>query len=438
MPEKQLTTRWIYYLFFIFPGFLLILDLMLLGSGFWSEPLGLPVRKILFAIVCIYSIIYWIPLFLDRIFEYIAVLGLMIFITIWCLLIPLMKDVGLEGALSDAQLFLGLLFAPAIYSVIENKGCWKKTSSFIFKTALLLALFHIFVGLFDLVFPESTSQLVDVIKSVLEPLRSEEETSVFIGYVGNYLRVFWGSSIYLLVGFYLAIKNLSVHGWVKSGVALLSIAIAIFLTFTRGIILSLPLFLIMVFIFNKLLERSSNVFLFYFYFSIFLILITVPVILLSDPSVLAWMGIGRDVSDDIRSEQMFSLLGTFERHFILGAGFGASADEIRSESAPWSYEMSILALCMKIGLIGIFFLVTVFLTFCLTKKDCHLDDRMRADFSRLAALTAVVVFCGNTNPYLFSMLGVGLFLFIYFEFRSLKPTLEIDKLTLISSERFHS
>lgn len=438
MSEKQFTTRWLYYLFFLCPGFLLILDLMLLGSGLWSESLGLSIRKAFFAIVCIYSIIHWVPLFLERIPEYIAALGLMIFIIIWCLLIPLMKGVGLEGAFSDSQLFLGLLFAPAIYSVIEKKGCWKKTSSFIFKAALLLAFYHICVGLFDLVFPESTLQLVGAIKSVLEPLRSEEETSVFIGYVGDNLRVFWGSSIYLLAGFYLAIKNLSVHRCIKSGVPLLVIVAAVFLTLTRGIILSLPIFFVMVFIFNKLLKSSSNIFLFYFYFAFFLILITVPIVFLSDPSVLAWIGVGRDVSDDIRSEQVFSLLRTFERHFIMGTGFGASADEIRSESVPWSYEMSILALCMKIGLVGIFFLITVFFIFCLTKKDHHLDDKARADFSRLAALTTVVVFCGNTNPYLFSMLGVGLFLFIYFEFRFLKSTLQIDQFALVPSERFHS
>lgn len=437
MPEKQLTTQWIYCLFFLFPGFLLILDLMLLGSGFWSEPLGFPVRKFLFAIICIYSTLHWLPLFLERISEYTAVLALMLFMAIWCLLVPLLKGVGLEGALSDAQLFLGLLFAPAIYSVIETKGCWKIISSIIFRVALLLAFFHIGVGLFDLAFPESTVQLVQAIKGILEPLRNEDETSVFIGYVDNNLRVFWGSSIYLLAGFYLAIKNSGTHGWIKGAASLLVIIAAIFLTLTRGIILSVPIFLVAFFVFNMLLKRISNIFLFYFYFVGFLILISVPIALLSDPSTLAWIGVGREISDDIRSEQVFSLLGALKENFMVGTGFGASSGEVRSESAPWSYEMSILALYMKIGLVGIFYLAMVFFMFCLTKKNNYLNQEARADLSRLAALTTTVVFCGNTNPYLFSMLGVGLFLFIYFEFRFLNPALEINRLTFAQSEKGH-
>ena len=438
MIEKKFTINWLYYLFFICPGFLLIIDLMLLGSGFWSEPLSFSARKVFFAMVCIYSAVYWLPLFLERISEYIAVFALILFLVIWCVLVPSFKNVGLEGAFSDAQLFIGLLFAPAIYSVIEIKGCWQKISSIIFKVALLLALFHIGVGLFDLVFPESTFQLISAIKGVLEPLKSEEETSVFIGYVGNNIRVFWGSSIYLLAGFYLAIKNLSVHSWIKSGASLLVIITAIFLTLTRGIILSIPIFLVMFFIFKILLGRISNIFLFYFYFPVFLIFITVPIVLLSDPSVLAWIGVGREVSDDIRSEQAFSLLRSFEAHFLVGTGFGASSDDVRSELVPWSYEMSILALYMKIGLIGIFCLAVVVFICFITKKDHNFDKMECLDFSRLTALITVVVFCGNTNPYLFSMLGVGLFLFIYFEFRSFSSILKTNQLADVSSERINS
>lgn len=155
----------------------------------------------------------------------------------------------------------------------------------------------------------------------------------------------------------------------------------------------LPIF-VMVFIFNKLLKSSSNIFLLVLLlFCIFFDFDYCSNVFLSDPSVLAWIGVGRDVSDDIRSEQVFSLLRTFERHFIMGTGFGASADEIRSESVPWSYEMSILALCMKIGLVGIFFFdYCISFIFCLTKKDHHLDDKVRADFRDTGRRTTVVVF----------------------------------------------
>lgn len=438
MIGKKFTIDWLCYLFFICPGFLLILDLMLLGSGFWSEPLGFSVRKVFFAMVCIYSAAYWVQIFYKRISEYVAVLTLMLFLVIWCLLVPLLKNVGLKDAFSDAQLFIGLLFAPAIYSVIEIKGCWKNVSSVIFRVALLLAFFHIGVGFFDLIFPESTFQLIGAIKNVLEPLRSEEETSVFIGYVGDNIRVFWGSSIYLLVGFYLAVKSLSVIGWIRGGAALLVISAAIFLTLTRGIILSIPIFLVIFFILKISLKQSSNIFLFYFYFIIFLIFITVPIVFLSDPSVLTWIGVGREGSDNIRSEQVFSLLRSFEANFLVGTGFGASSNDVRSESAPWSYEMSILALYMKIGLVGIFCLTIVVFSFFISKKDHYLDKRELVHFSRLAALTTVVVFCGNTNPYLFSMLGVGLFLFIYFEFRSFTFILKNNQFAEYSSERINS
>jgi hypothetical protein len=158
---------------------------------------------------------------------------------------------------------------------------------------------------------------------------------------------------------------------------------------------------------------------FLYIFGIILAGITLPVVLLSDPSLLNYFGVGRDVSDDLRNQQVFSLLDSFFDSWFVGQGFGASSDQIRSESAPWSYEMSILALYMKIGVVGIFSLLVSFVLFLRVAMPQVCNDKLRRDLSNIAAFAVGVTFCGNTNPYLFSMLGVGLIVFFYIELRSM-------------------
>lgn len=60
-----------------------------------------------------------------------------------------------------------------------------------------------------------------------------------------------------------------------------------------------------------------------------------------------------DAGADLRHEQLTALVRGWLEHPVLGAGHGASAyGSIRSQDAPWAYELSYMALLFQTGLVG--------------------------------------------------------------------------------------
>lgn len=111
-------------------------------------------------------------------------------------------------------------------------------------------------------------------------------------------------------------------------------------------------------------------------------------------------------SESARFEQFFSLMRLFADYPVLGAGFGAQADILRSETAPYSYELTYVALLSKVGVVGIlgFGVGVVYL--------------MQAAFRRFPAKRIEVVvfvlsllFITSTNPYLINFVGISLLSF---------------------------
>ena len=106
-------------MFFLIPGLLLIVDLAFMGSGEWSEIIGFSVRKFLFLILICYSTLIWIMTAqITRALGAVAALAL--FILMWGLVVPTFYDTPFADGLSDSQLFLGLLFAPAISACVAR------------------------------------------------------------------------------------------------------------------------------------------------------------------------------------------------------------------------------------------------------------------------------------------------------------------------------
>ena len=71
-------------------------------------------------------------------------------------------------------------------------------------------------------------------------------------------------------------------------------------------------------------------------------------------------------SFQVRKDQIASLLVEIEKRPVLGNGFGASAEVIRSDLRPFMYEVDFLAVAMKLGFIGALAYFSVYLgTVCL-------------------------------------------------------------------------
>jgi hypothetical protein len=98
--------------------------------------------------------------------------------------------------------------------------------------------------------------------------------------------------------------------------------------------------------------------------------------------------------------QFFSLMSLFWQYPVFGAGFGASAAVIRSFEAPYSYELTYVALLAKLGIVGSGILVVAIggWTVRLMRKS--------PNWTSIATLLIAFLFMTATNPYLINSVGM--------------------------------
>lgn len=392
-----------------------MLDIMFTGSGMWSDVLGLSVRKICFFALSFSSLFIWIRK--KRVYkkECYAISCVVFFLLLWVFFIPQIKNMSLNNSILDSQSLFGLIFLPAIASSAIYSNNWRAFKSKIYFSSVMLAIIHIFLGLMGILYPELGTKITVLTRLILEPMSTDGKTSVYIGYVGDMFRVIWGSSVLLLLGYYFLINTISNSP--KKVFVFMLFCIAIYFTQSRGLLISVVAMHTLMLINHYFFYRIKfNLFTLFFLGSA-LALITIPVILLSDPELLSSIGFGRDISDDLRSDQVRPLMSAFFNSIFWGNGFGASVDVVRSETMPWSYELSILALYMKCGIVGIIFLIFCFVLFCLTEAIPYFSSNVRVKLYDLYALLFALIFASNTNPYLFNLIGYAMILFIYIEYR---------------------
>lgn len=396
-----------------------MLDIMFTGSGAWSYILGISVRKISFIILCASSFFIWIETNRVKKIEIYAIYFIVLFLFVWVFYIPQIKNIPLRNSIFDSQSLFGLIFLPAIGSTVIYTNCWREFKKLIYFSCVLLAIIHIVLGLVEMAFPEFGPKIVELARLILEPMNLEDDasTSVYIGYVDEKFRVFWGSTVLLLIGYYFLIKSVFSLDKKKIIQIFFLFGAALYFTQTRGLLIGISVMLVLMLLNHYFLYKIIfNLYTLLFLGSI-LTLITIPIILFSDPSFLASIGLGRDISDDLRFDQVKPLLEAFFDNFIWGKGFGASVDLIRSEEMPWSYELSILALYMKCGIFGIFSLILCFVLYGKTEAIDNISSNVRIKLFDLYALLFALIFASNTNPYLFNLIGFAMLLFIYIEYR---------------------
>jgi hypothetical protein len=400
-----------------FSGLLFAMDIIFTGSGAWSGAIGIPVRKICFGILCVISSLYWISEKKHSGDTIAAIFFVIFFVIFWGLLIPSITNVAVENSILDIQSIIGVIFFPAIGSMVVSKCNWDSAKKIIFSMLILLAALHIvfwIIGTYD---NELGLQIAILLKLILEPLRYDEETTILIGYLDNQYRVFWGSSVCLLAGFYMSTQIGSKFFSTKKLFLMMLFVFAFFTTFTRGFLLAATLMLTVMACARFGLYKIKFGLVEFAGLGFMLFFITIPIIIFSDPSILAVIGLDRDVSDNLRAEQVQPLLAGFFSNFIFGKGFGAAVEVIRSDNSPWLYELSILALFMKCGIMGIANIILIFVLLIKSEVKKITSKALKIQLLDLYALLFAVVFASNTNPYLFNFTGLGILLFIYIEFR---------------------
>lgn len=95
-----------------------------------------------------------------------------------------------------------------------------------------------------------------------------------------------------------------------------------------------------------------------------------------------------------------------------GRGLGYVVDScMRSETQPWRFELTYLALAMNVGLFGIFFIAG---TYVLWVKKAFSNGCLRDSAFPFVFGSVFFIVCSATNPYLFSVENVWIFFLPYF------------------------
>jgi hypothetical protein len=381
------------------------LDILLTSSGNWTNYIGINIRKVLFIAICFITTIFWLRNLKITKKELEIQLLLILFLIIWGWVIPLIAGTEVRNSLGDSLPFYGILFLIPIYEYINYYISWDDAKIFIFRIIKTLAIIHILLMLLFYLY-EFDNEKLQFINNILEG----GANSINIGYRPDF-GVLSGSSIFLFIGLYLALTSKK-----KSFLDIIIIISAIILTGTRSLGIGAVLLILFYLVKNNLNINSKKIIL---GFTFFLVSITIPIVVIIKYGFFNSSVLSRDVSDEYRVQQISGIIEKIINNPFFGIGFGGHTDLVSNESAPYSYELSILALMMKLGIIGTIFLATIFYKYMSNSYNCNLTNYKSKRNTFWFLTVVIIVFIANTNPYLFSFLGFYLISFFYIEYRNI-------------------
>jgi hypothetical protein len=406
-----------YYLFVLFA-----LDIFFMGAGGGFAVMGISPRKIFlmaFAIVSIFIYIVLQRCDSKRDLKWSQLIGFLIFVFAWVIIIPGFTVENISYPTNDALplVALGIFLITADFGRDINR--WGKIRSLVFFSLLSFLLLHTVLYLLSRNNIEVFEVGRDTLLLLLEAPDRTVEQFVFLNPMPDgAVRIYFGSSFFLLMALYFFAQkyNSPIRNRIVFKAALfLLILIALWATNTRSLILGAVVFMFLLplskTVMPKIHKRFSALFCMIslpFFFSFFLL----PAI---DPSFLEVLGTVRAGSDDLRAEQLRPLFESFLNHPILGQGFGASVSIIRLDDAPYAYELSILALFMKLGLAG-FFLACIVLAASMYSAIPNEVQRFPREIAPLYCLYFSYIVSCVFNPYMFGLFGTFFSLFLLFEF----------------------
>ena len=278
-----------------------------------------------------------------------------------------------------------------------NRHALSLARSVCFGSIVLLAVCFLAVAVFARLDDAATMAFLMSVPGMLHI--EGEVAGVFFVTVGEPgVRVYTSTMGFILIGIHHANTAWrGRHGFFRLALIALFVS-AVAATATRGLALAILVYFLCYYLFRRR-EFSNSQFPVY---SLRLLgigfALTFGLLLLLNPAFLHALGVGRDISDDIRADVLNSLLDSFLRSPAVGHGFGYVGAMFRSETAPFSYELSNLALLTKVGVIGIF--VLIFMWGCYASLFfAEVCSRRRAETAGLLALCIGAMIATATNPH---------------------------------------
>lgn len=414
------------------------LSIFLLGSDTNYPLLGVGIRKISLVVFGAISIVIYVSKKnKNKQINSLRICLFLFFIFVWIVFIPILNRTAMRYAFSDSMplIALGLFLISADFSKKINQ--WKKIRIFFVWSVAGLILLHVIPYGISFLDPAMTLYIGQLLMNFWGIPGDETRQFVYFGLLNHEtIRIYFATSFFLLLALYLFVQkydNLILNRRFFHFFFFISLLIAIWSTRTRSIMLGAAIFLILSILFDKLrirVRRSQvTIFVFLilpFIFGFFLL----PMI---NPSILAVFGVGRAVSDNLRSGQFWPLMISFLDHPVFGRGFGAGVSIVRLAAAPYAYELSILALFMKIGFLGLCFGCFILSSSmnAVASREIHIIPKK---IGVLYCLYFSYVISCVFNPYMFGLFGTYFALFMLYEYVCLMEYAEMND-DLIDLER---
>lgn len=356
---------------------LVLFELVIGGSGHFTELGPITLRMLFFLIAVISSILYY---------SFKKVIKRDVFIIIWSF--TLLSIFGATiGFLNNAPIPLiiedfkplSFFYILLFFSISINKSDdIELISRVIKKGAIIIAVIYLF-----------TISMLFIGKIDFLTFYANQERYGEVIFRNDTL-FFYKGFLYLCIGFFF---YLFTNGKFKF-ISLLFLYICIILTLTRGFILFTTILLIFYLLFinqNKLLK-------------IFTIIIGFIITIIAIPFLIEAMG-DRSNSDAIRYIQMEQVMSSINPiSLIVGHGLG-----VGTEIRPIHMELSFLEIFHKQGLIGIVFWLCIYIHIFIMFFNIK-DKRIKNQAYPFVLSVVFVILQSTTNPFMNNPIGLTMIL----------------------------
>jgi hypothetical protein len=356
---------------------------LVFGGAIGFSLIGLSLRKILILLIIVFYLVSLTSNLKFDISQFYFLLGLLLFVLIWAGLIPLLNSIKYLLTIEEIFPVLSLILVFPIMLSININGLKRYIDFLNFCVAVIGCVVILSWAMASFFAAPEIAFIIKVFYLTV----SGSDFGMYIGPMpdGSF-RVMWISCIFF--PFMLIYKNFDRVNipWT------IFYSIAIYATGTRIFIIVGILI-----IFMQLLKKRL-----FLAITILFILLSLTVWISSYIDNFRLFQLAEDFSEaSPRLKQFYSLIDLFYQHPFWGAGFGANADVIRSYLAPFSYELTYVALLAKIGIIGAIFLLIAFLALIIKIILLHKNYRLN-----IILIVASFIFITASNPYLINLVGM--------------------------------
>lgn len=350
--------------------------------------LDIPIRKVLIGILILSSLVPMLTRKATEVWQVWLLIGMVLFLLVWGIVVPLANGVRLDMSIAEMQPIVAiLLLFPFFYLFLEYGPHRYLKVLEISATimAIIVSVFYVLTNIFGFV------ALGYELRQFYYSL-NETDFGIYIGLLPD------GSFRLMLVNFIIFPIMLSFYTWTRINISMVALfSFATFATGTRAF-LGVAVLVVGVAMIRKRPVLAVP--------AIAIILYLIFYYVLQDSELRIFDFTSDFTSVSARFSQFFALTAMFDSYPVFGAGLGASASVIRSIDAPYSYELTYIALFAKLGIIGS---AVVVLSLVL-----WLGRLMRTNPDRASILTLIagIIMMTATNPYLINLVGMTITAFL--------------------------